>query len=272
MSMYKSLKKYTPVLIVILAMVLLYNTVCSQSDIDPRKTEVWEPVPEVVIPGGEFSVKPPSDAIVLFDGSGLDEWAASRHGFRGLSADDAARLDESLEDAEWRVHDGMFTVAPRSGNIRTRRNFTDIQLYLEWKTPFEHSRPGQGWGNSGVFLQGRYEVQILNSWENPTYVNGQAGSIYKQYPPLVNASRKPGEWQNYNILFTAPRFREDGELKTPARVTVFHNGVLIQNNVEIQGNTVYRGQPSYDHHGPAPIVLQDHGDEVSFRNIWVREL
>lgn len=260
-------------LILLLLFTLMIHSVAnSQQRIDPRKTEVWEPVPEVVIPAGPVTVKPPSDAIVLFDGTGLDEWAESPLDYRNRSAEDLAQMEAEDVDAKWLVDNGVLTVNPGTRNIRTRRHFSDFQLHLEWKTPVEPNGDGQNWGNSGVFLQGRYEVQILNSWENPTYVNGQAGSVYKQQPPLVNASRKPGEWQSFDIIYTAPRFSESGSLESAGRVTVFHNGVLIQNNVEIQGNTVYRGQPSYNSHGPAPVVLQDHRDEVSFRNIWIREL
>ena len=259
-----------PVLI-ILFLLIIHSTAISQR-MDHRETEVWAPVPEVVIPVGPVITMPPSDAIVLFDGTGLDEWAASPLDYRTRSLEELANMEAEGADAEWHVADGVLTVVPGTRNIRTRRHFTDFQLHLEWKTPVNQTNDGQNWGNSGVFLQGRYELQILNSWENPTYVNGQAGSIYKQHPPLVNASLKPGEWQSYDIIYTAPRFSESGSLESPGRVTVFHNGILIQNNVEILGNTVYRGQPSYSPHGPGPVVLQEHRNEVSFRNIWIREL
>ena len=259
-----------PVLLILFTLII-HSAAISQR-VDHRKTEVWEPVPEVVIPAGPVKVMPPSDAIVLFDGTGLDEWAASPLNYRTRNAEELAQMEAEDADAQWLVTGAVLTVVPGTHDIRTRRQFTDFQLHLEWKTPVDQGGDGQNWGNSGVFLQGRYEVQILNSWENPTYVNGQAGSIYKQHPPLVNASRKPGEWQSYDIIFTAPRFNESGGLESAGRVTVFHNGVLIQNNVEIQGNTVYRGHPSYKPHGPAPVVLQEHRDVVSFRNIWIREL
>jgi hypothetical protein len=244
-----------------------------QADVDPKKTEVWKPVPEIVLTEGEISVPPPSDAIVLFDGSGLHKWASSKHDYRYSDPETLARMVMKDEDAEWKVENGILTVVPGTGNIRTRQRFEDMQLHIEWRIP-ENGGQGQNWGNSGVFIQGRYEVQILNSWgnENPTYSNGMAGSIYKQHIPLVNASRAPGEWQNYQITYFAPRFTNEGKVKKPARVTVLHNGILVQDNVEIKGNTVHRGPPYYDHHGAAPIVLQDHGDKVSFRNIWVREL
>ena len=219
----------------------------------PEETEVWEPEPAVVKPGGRG--KAPSDAIVLFDGKDLSKWT-------GRSG-----------KAEWTVADGSMTVEPGTGSISTRDSFGDVQLHVEWRTPTEIVGEGQGRGNSGVFLMERYEVQVLDSWENRSYSNGQAGSIYKQHIPLVNASRAPGEWQTYDIVFMAPRFRGDGSLERPATMTVLHNGVLVQNHVEIQGPTVFRGPPRYEAHAPkAPIQLQDHRNFVSYRNIWVREL
>ena len=165
------------------------------------------------------------------------------------------------------------TVEPGTGSISTRDSFGDVQLHVEWRTPTEVVGAGQGRGNSGVFLMERYEVQVLDSWENRSYSNGQAGSIYKQHIPLVNASKAPGEWQTYDIVFMAPRFRGDGSLERPATMTVLHNGVLVQNHVEIRGPTVFRGPPRYEAHAPkAPIQLQDHRNFVSYRNIWVREL
>ena len=194
----------------------------------PEKTEVWEPEPAVVDPGGHG--KAPSDAIVLFDGKDLSKWTG-RDG-----------------KAEWTVADGAMTVVPGSGSISTRDSFGDVQLHVEWRTPAEIVGESQGRGNSGVFLMERYEVQVLDSFENRTYSNGQAGSIYKQHIPLVNASRAPGEWQTYDIVFMAPRFRSDGSLERPATMTVLHNGVLVQNHVEIKGPTVFRGQPRYEAH------------------------
>lgn len=230
----------------------------------PEATEVWGPKPAVVAPvqvvGG-----PPSDAIVLFDGRDLDQWVTA--------------LDKS--PAGWTVDGGVITVNKARGNIETRRAFRDYQLHLEWRIPADIAGTGQARGNSGVFLastgprdQG-YEVQILDSYESATYVNGQAASVYKQHPPLVNASRKPGEWQAYDIVWRAPVFGADGTLASPATVTVLHNGVLVQDNTVLAGETVYIGKPSYKAHGPAPIKLQAHGDPsapISFRNIWVREL
>ena len=220
---------------------------------DPEKTESWTPVQEVVAtPVGAA----PSDAVVLFDGSGLAAWESEQGG-----------------DAPWRVVDGAVTVVPGSKGIRTRQRFCDIQLHLEWRTPADtRGVDGQNRGNSGIFLQELYELQVLDSHDNPTYANGQAASIYKQAIPLVNASRAPGDWQAYDIIWKAPRFSEGGGLLAPARITVLHNGVLVQDDTVIAGTTEYRGPPSYAPHGCAPIYLQDHDSEVSFRNIWVREL
>jgi hypothetical protein len=220
---------------------------------DPAKTEAWTPVPAVVAtPVGAA----PSDAVVLFDGSGLAAWESEQGG-----------------DAPWTVADGALTVVPGSKGIRTRQRFCDIQLHIEWRSPAQtRGVDGQNRGNSGVFLQELYELQVLDSHDNPTYPNGQAASIYKQAIPLVNASRPPGEWQSYDVIWKAPRFSEGGGLLAPARITVLHNGVLVQDDTVIAGTTEYRGPPSYAPHGCAPIYLQDHDSEVAFRNIWVREL
>ena len=216
-------------------------------------TELWEPVPAVVDPG--VINAPPSDAIILFDGTDLDAWQT-----------------ESGESAPWKLVDGAVEVVGGSGNIYSKAEFTDVQLHIEWATPAEVESESQGRGNSGVFLMDRYEVQVLDSYNNPTYPNGQAASVYKQHIPLVNASRAPGEWQTYDIIFTAPRFSENGRLLNPAYVTVLHNGVLVQNHVTIQGPTQFIGLPNYQAHGPAPIRLQDHSNPVRYRNIWVRRL
>ncbi len=225
-----------------------------QQEGDPAATEVWDPEPRVVAPG--TAGQPPADAIVLFDGSDLSEWQ---------------HLDGS--DARWQVEDGVLTVVGGTGNIETRQSFGDVQLHIEWRSPAVIEGEGQGRGNSGVFLQKRYEVQVLDSYENRTYGNGQAASVYKQQMPLVNASRPPGEWQTYDIVFRAPRFDADGELTTPGYLTVLHNGVLVQDHAELEGLTVYIGAPYYEAHPPRqPLMLQDHGNPVSFRNIWLREL
>ena len=219
----------------------------------PEKTEVWKPAPVMVDPGRHGG--PPSDAIVLFDGADLSAW-------RGR---DGA--------PQWTVADGAMTVRPGTGSLTTKRGFGDAQLHVEWRTPTEIVGESQGRGNSGVFLMGLYEVQVLDSWQNPTYVNGQAASVYKQHIPLVNASRGPGEWQTYDIVFTAPRFTAGGALDQPATLTVLHNGVLVQNHVMLEGPTVFRGAPRYEAHADRlPIMLQDHRNDVSYRNIWVRDL
>jgi Domain of Unknown Function (DUF1080) len=226
----------------------------AQTQIDPKLTEVWEPVPRVVTPG--HATAAPSDALVLFDGKDLSAWERVEGG-----------------PVQWSIGDAAFTVSKGTGDIRTKRRFGDCQLHIEWRTPARIEGEGQGRGNSGVFLQGRYEVQVLDSYDNATYANGQAASIYKQYIPLVNASRKPGEWQTYDIYFRAPRFSADGSLAEPAYVTVVHNGVLVQDHVQIKGGTVYRGAASYaKHDAREPLLLQDHGNPVSYRNIWIREL
>lgn len=228
-------------------------TIKSLAQGDPKLTEVWSPVPPVVsVPAVEPSV--PSDALKLFDGKDLHRW-------RGKNG-----------KPEWTVENGFFTVAPGSGDIQTIDSFDNFQLHLEWRAPAEIKGEGQGRGNSGVFLMGRYEIQILDSYNNPTYANGQAASVYKQYIPLVNACRPPGEWQTYDIIFKAPVFDTKGKLVSPAYVTVLHNGVLVQDHVAIKGETVYIGAPTYKAHGKGPIRLQDHGDLVSFRNIWIRRL
>lgn len=243
-----------PAWIPAVALTGLCGALWASEHVKPEETEVWEPEPAVVTPGqGNL---PPSDAVVLFDGQNLDAW-------------------ESVEGgaAAWVVANGAFTVKPGSGNIRSRQGFGDVQLHIEWRSPAVIEGEGQGRGNSGIFLQGLYEVQVLDSYQNRTYSNGQAASVYKQHIPLVNASRGPGEWQAYDIVFRAPRFAADGSLKRPAFVTVFHNGVLVQNHVKLRGPTVYIGEPTYDAHPDRlPLVLQDHSNPVSFRNIWLREL
>ena len=223
---------------------------------DPKATEVWEPVPKVITP--VIGNKPPSDATVLFNGKDLSQWQTEKNG----------------SAAKWKVDkDGAMTVVKGTGNIQTKKGFGSCQLHIEWRTPSKIEGEGQGRGNSGIFLMGRYELQVLDSYNNTTYSNGQAGSIYKQHIPLVNASLKPGEWQKYDVIFTAPKFNEDSTVASAARITVLHNGVLIQNNIELKGSTEYIGQPSYKAHADKlPLALQDHGNPVSFRNIWIREL
>jgi hypothetical protein len=233
----------------------------------PEDTEVWRPVPRAVVPaaGAALGVEPPADAIVLFDGDDLDEWVNTRDG----------------TPASWQVSDGRMIVVKSAGNIETRRRFRSFELHIEWQIPGNVTGEGQGRGNSGVFLASTgggdrgYELQILDSYGNDTYVNGMAGSIYKQASPLVNASRKPGEWQSYDVVWIAPTFADDGTLRTPARVTVRFNGVLVQDDFELRGETVYIGAPRYAPHGDSPLKLQAHNDPsepISFRNIWLRPL
>ncbi len=228
-------------------------------------TEIMEPEVPVVQPPAQFG-GPPSDAIILFDGKDIDkEWEESA----GWGPNSGTR------PATWVIKDGAMQSVKGSGSLMTKRVFNDFQLHVEWATPSVITGEGQGRGNSGVYLQGLYELQILDSYDNRTYRNGQAGSIYKQYAPLVNVCRKPGEWQSFDIVFTAPRFGSDStSYFTPPRVTVFQNGVLIQNNVALRGPTTYVGIPEYliKKHGPGRILLQQHGNPVSFRNIWIREL
>ena len=227
----------------------------------PEMTEFYEPVPPVVTPGKATTnavITAPSDAIVLFDGSDLSKWKNKDGGA-----------------AQWDVKNGVFTVKKGTGDISTIQEFNDFQLHIEWSVPANITGSGQARGNSGVFLQGVYELQVLDNYNNKTYVNGQAGSMYKQTAPLKNAMRPPGEWNVYDVIYTAPRFKEDSTLFSPARVTVIHNGVVVQNNTTITGSTPYIGLPKYRFHGKGPIKLQDHGDPsapISFRNIWIREL
>lgn len=209
----------------------------------------------VVAPGATAS-KPPSDAVVLFDGTGLDAWK------RGWG--DGA--------AGWKVENGYMEVAPGAG-ITTKQSFGDCQLHIEWAAPKTVKGDSQGRGNSGVFLMGTYEIQVLDSYDNATYADGHAGSVYGQYPPLVNASRPPGEWQSYDIVFRGPKFADDGTLETPAYLTLLHNGVLVQDHVALTGPTPWLGRPPYSRDGDrGPISLQNHGNPVRFRNIWIREL
>ena len=232
---------------------------------EAARTEVWEPVPPIVTPGAT-PADAPSDAIILFNGKNLDQWTNGA---------------DPSKPALWTVGDGFFTVKKGTGSIQTKQSFTDYQLHLEWKVPENIHGEGQARGNSGIFLAttGKgdegYEIQILDIYNNKTYVNGQTGSIYKQVIPLANANKKPGEWQVYDIIWTAPRFNKDGILIAPARVTALLNGVLMLNNFEVKGQTQWIGTPFYKAHGAEPIKLQDHGDPsepVSFRNIWVRPL
>lgn len=223
---------------------------------DPVATELWEPVPPKVTPGAAGA--PPSDALVLFDGKDFGQWEKVGGGKVGWEID---------------KEEGCMTVKGGTGSIQTKKDFGSVQLHLEFRTPSELQGEGQGRGNSGVFFMGKYELQILDSYSSETYANGQAGAVYKQYPPLVNATKAPGEWQTYDIVFIAPVFGESGRMVRPATLTAFHNGVLIQNHVAILGPVQYKGQAIYTpHEAKLPLQLQDHGNPVSYRNVWIREL
>ncbi len=220
----------------------------------PEQTEVWIPEPKVVVPAADQSA--PSDAFILFDGKTADAWQHA-----------------DGKPAQWKIENGTLTVVKGAGDILTKQSFGDCQLHIEWRSPVESDDlKGQQKGNSGIFFQNRYEVQVLNSYKNRTYSNGQAGAIYKQHPPLANACRPVGEWNSYDIIFQAPRWRANGSRETPGYVTVIHNGIVIQNHVELQGTTEYIGAPINKAHSDAPIKLQDHGNLVSYRNIWIRPM
>lgn len=229
----------------------------SRDQFDPKVTEFYDLKPEKITPGATNS-DAPSDAIVLFNGKDFNEWTSARDG-------GAPR---------WDVKEGAMTVTKGTGDVKTKKEFRDFQLHIEWRTPSEVVGEGQGRGNSGIFLQGLYELQVLDSYESVTYSNGQAGAIYKQEQavPLVNACKKPGEWQTYDVIFTAARFGKGGRMIIPAYVTVLQNGVLIQAHTAITGPTEYKGLPVYKEIDKGPLQLQDHGNPVSYRNIWIREL
>ncbi len=224
----------------------------------PAATEIWEPQPKIVTPG--LNNAPPSDAIVLFNGKDTDSWIMSK---------DSSKC-------KWKQENNVLTAIVRSGNIKTKQLFGDCQLHLEFMIPADvNTTPvATNRGNSGIFLQERYEVQIFDSYKNetPLYANGITGSIYKQVIPLANAGSKPGDWNNYDIYYTAPKFRFNGTVETPAFVTVVHNNVLVLNHFEIQGSSEYIGTPHYELHDKGAIELQEHGSGVSFRNVWIREL
>jgi len=266
----------------------LIASVTAQQPMKHEDTEFYTPVPPVVTPGKSCGGAP-SDAIILFNGNNLDKWVLA---------------NDTTKPADWIVKNGIVTVKKTSGNIQTKQSFMDYQLHIEWRIPAEFAQlpgnspdfhksrlpgdtdkvnTGQARGNSGLFLasigkgDAGYEMQILDNYNNSTYTNGQAGSIYKQNAPLVNANFPPGVWQSYDVIWTAPRFNDDGTLKTPAKITAFFNGILVQNNFELKGTTRYVGLPNYEGaaHGAAPIKLQAHGDKskpISFRNIWARNL
>jgi hypothetical protein len=237
--------------------VIVHEEYAGEEPTEPEATEFYEPVPPTVEPFAQNGA--PSDAIILFDGTGFDEW---------LMTIDSTEVVWHLND------DGSMTVKDKTGFIQTKRNFGDIQLHIEWRSPAEVQQEGQHRANSGVFLDGLYEIQVLDNNDNPTYVNGQVGSIYKQHIPLVKASVPTGEWNSYDIVYHAPVFNEEGNKIQSGTITLLHNGVLVQDHAELKGTTPYIGYPKNPHHGTGPIMLQDHGDNsrVSYRNIWAREL
>lgn len=230
---------------------------------DPKDWPIHDmnrPRPPVMTPGTastqERAGRPPSDAVVVFGGKDLSKWESMKG-----------------EPAPWKVAGDYFEVVPKTGGIRTKQGFGDCQLHVEWMAPAPPRGEGQDRGNSGVFLMGLYEVQVLDSYQNDTYPDGQAAALYGQFPPLVNVSRPPGQWQTYDIIFRAPRFDQDSKVQRPARVTVLHNGALVQDNVELMGPTTHKARPPYKAHpDKLPISLQDHDHPVRFRNIWIREL
>lgn len=237
-----------------LTILLSFSLMAYSQEWEAVLTEKWEPVPPKVTPGEGTAA--PSDAVILFDGTDLSKWESEDGG-----------------PVHWKVEEGCFTVVPDKGSIQTKQSFGDMQLHIEWRAPFDVVGDGQDHGNSGIFLQKRYEIQVLDCYTNTTYVNGQTASVYKQYAPLVNACKPTGEWQTYDIIFMAPRFNADGTLFAPATVTVLHNGILVQNHVKIKGTIKFIGLPEYEVHNlKQPLMLQDHGNPVSYRNIWVREL
>ncbi len=253
------MRKTIGMLCVVSAAGLLCFASGAQTQTKWKPFDMNRPVPAVVDPGTssteDTAGRPPGDAVVLFDGKDLSKWS---------------QKDGSA--AKWKVGNGYFETVPKSGYIYTRQPFGDCQLHVEFAEPSPARGEGQDRGNSGVFLMGLYEIQVLDSYQNKTYADGQAAAVYGQYPPLVNVSRPPGQWQSYDIVFHGPRFGGDGKLLRKARVTVFHNGVLVQDNVEIQGSTatekpMYETQPE-----KLPLALQDHNHPVRYRNIWVREL
>jgi len=244
------------------ALLLPFMSTFCNAQVDPK----WKihdpdrPLPAIVDPGTPSTQDspghPPSDTVVLFDGKDLSKWA-----------------HKDGSSAKWKVESGYLETVPKTGYIYTREAFGDCQLHVEFAEPVPPKGESQERGNSGVFLMGLYEIQVLDSYENKTYADGQAAAVYGQYPPLVNASRPPGQWQSYDIVFHGPRFDKAGKLLRPARVTVLHNGVLVQDNVELTGPTAHKARPPYSPHAEKlPLALQDHSNPIRFRNIWIREL
>jgi hypothetical protein len=255
----------------LLLLMLFINSYAQQKG-DPKLTEIWSPVPKVIIPGKTVIIDAPSDAIILFrEKKDTINWVSKKgKPFNWQADENSITVVPFAEDAEYSTEEKQRNAVQ---GLQTKQAFGDCQLHIEWRSPAVVKGDGQGRGNSGVLFMGRYELQILDSYNNLTYSNGQAGSVYKQYMPMVNVCRPPGEWQSYDIIFIAPQFKNDSTLKSPARMTVFQNGVLIQNNVELWGSMQFIGIPKYEvHAAKEPLLLQDHRNPVSFRNIWIREL
>jgi hypothetical protein len=251
--------RFGTMMAVVLAMALAQSSALAEQKQEYEVHDMRRPQPVAVtpvVPASDEPARPPSDAIVLFDGTDLSKWKQKGDG-----------------EAQWKVEDGALVVAPRKGDIESKEHFRDVQVHLEWQHPADMKGEGQGRGNSGIFLMGLYELQVLDNYKAETYPDGMVGGAYGQYPPLVNAARKPGEWGMYDIIFRAPRY-ESGKVIKPARVTVLLNGVVVQDNVELLGPTMHKKLTEYpsDHPEKGPIRLQDHGQPVKFRNIWVREL
>lgn len=277
-----SMKKLMVCLVAMAATPLLAQDLPQPNWEELQKTKPWEitelykDVRKVTPADG---TKAPSDAVVLFDGKNLNEWQKAQFGspvnMEGFKAM-IPLIDPAFKGgaADWTIKNNELEVKAGSGSIATKKSFGDVQLHIEWLAPkMPADKTGQQGGNSGVIFMGMYEVQVLNSYDNPTYSNGQAASIYKQHIPLANASKAPEQWQSYDIIFMAPKFSENGTLVSPARVTVLHNGILVQNNVELLGPTCFIGTPYYiAHPAKLPLMLQDHGDAMRFRNVWIREL
>ena len=252
-----------PFLIVLISFLIFLGGVYSIGQTAKQEVEKWKvhdperPMPPVVDPGPAGKPVPlPSDAIILFDGKNLSQWT-----------------DGKGQTVRWKVENGYMEVVAKTGAIRTKQNFGDCQLHVEWASPVVVKGESQERGNSGVFLMNIYEVQVLDCYNNKTYADGMTASLYAQYPPMVNACRPPGEWQTFDIIFKRPRFDDSGELTSPAWFTVFHNNILVHDNAELIGPTTHKARPPYKAHADRlPISLQDHGHPVRFRNIWIRDL
>lgn len=252
-----------PLWLTLFSILIFLGGVYSSGQTAKLEVEKWKvhdpdrPMPPVVDPGPAGNPVPaPSDALILFDGKDLSQWT-----------------DGKGQPARWKVENGYMEVVAKTGAIRTKQNFGDCQLHVEWASPVIVKGEGQGRGNSGVFLMNIYEIQVLDCYNDKTYADGMTAALYAQYPPMVNACRPPGEWQTYDIIFRRPRFDDKGQLISPAWMTVFHNNILVHNNAELIGPTVHKARPPYKAHPDSlPISLQDHGSPVRFRNIWIREL